>query len=154
MPPRVPYECPRCGYKTTKRPHMRYHFYNTTKTCQGIVSNIEVTEEIKQHVLDHRVYHQQNAKKTRISKALRQLVWETHSTSDLLNIKCLCCELTIITPFDFECARILAESKGGPTNVHNLLPVCSVCKKSMLDENFYDFKARNFGTISIAESLL
>ena len=158
QPLRPPYLCPRCGYNTPKKPHMRYHFYATKKPCQGIVRLIELTEEIKQTILDHRVYHppQPAAKKRKnpISKALRKVVWNTHVQCDLKTVKCFCCETTLISTFDFECGHILAESKGGPTNVHNLLPVCSVCNNSMYNENFHDFKARNFGTISIAESLL
>lgn len=57
MPLRPPYTCPRCGYETPKRPHMRYHFYATKKTCQGIVNTLELTDEIKHHVLDNRIYH-------------------------------------------------------------------------------------------------
>lgn len=36
---------------------MSYHFYLKKKVCQGIKADIELTDEIKQKVLDNRIYH-------------------------------------------------------------------------------------------------
>lgn len=51
-----PYECPCCGYTTSQKANMRFHFYNLKKPCPKTDNNIELTEEIKEHVLSNRVY--------------------------------------------------------------------------------------------------
>lgn len=51
------YLCPRCGYETSKRFCIHRHFYNLKKQCPSQRNNIELTEDIKQHVLANRVYH-------------------------------------------------------------------------------------------------
>lgn len=50
-----PYECPRCGYQTPRKPCMRDHFLKK-KPCPGVKEVLELTDEIKEHVLVHRVY--------------------------------------------------------------------------------------------------
>jgi len=57
MTPRDPYSCPRCGYTTTKKTHIRYHLYDTKKACPAILKDIELTESIKEHILKNRIYH-------------------------------------------------------------------------------------------------
>jgi hypothetical protein len=52
-----PYECPRCGYTTVQKGHMRGHFYDTKKPCPTTKSSIELTDEIKKHIVDFRVYN-------------------------------------------------------------------------------------------------
>lgn len=51
------YECPRCGYKINRKPAMRKHLYDLKKPCPGSVALIVLTDEIKQIVLNNRVYH-------------------------------------------------------------------------------------------------
>jgi hypothetical protein len=51
------YECPRCGYKSNRKPAMRKHFYEVKKPCPGIMNLIDLTDDIKQTVLNNRVYH-------------------------------------------------------------------------------------------------
>ena len=51
-----PYECIRCGYKTIQKNSIRRHLYNKVKVCPGTENVIELTDEIKQHIMDHRIY--------------------------------------------------------------------------------------------------
>ena len=51
-----PYTCPRCSYTTAYKNDMFKHLYKLKKLCPGQDSNIELSEEIKQCVLDNRVY--------------------------------------------------------------------------------------------------
>lgn len=51
-----PYTCIRCGYHTIFKAHMREHFYKKKTLCATIVNNIELTEEIKQHIINFRIY--------------------------------------------------------------------------------------------------
>lgn len=42
------YTCPRCGYETRQKIHMRAHLFNLKKLCPGSKALIDLTEEIKQ----------------------------------------------------------------------------------------------------------
>lgn len=50
------YQCPRCGYTTSQKGHMRHHLYKNKKECPSTSDNIGLTDEIKEHVLTNRVY--------------------------------------------------------------------------------------------------
>lgn len=50
------YTCPRCDYMTHDKSCMRRHLYNKQKPCPGSKNTIELTEEIKEHILSNRVY--------------------------------------------------------------------------------------------------
>jgi hypothetical protein len=55
--PKVPYECPRCGLCTTYKTHMKKHLYHNKKPCPAIKFNIDLVDEIKECILDNRIYH-------------------------------------------------------------------------------------------------
>jgi hypothetical protein len=50
------YSCIRCAYSTNQKTHMYKHLYQLKKTCPGIKNVIELTDEIKQHIMDNRIY--------------------------------------------------------------------------------------------------
>ena len=77
-------------------------------------------------------------KKKKISAALREQVWIQHS-GRVFERKCMVtwCKNTI-TVFDFQCGHDIPESKGGPTDITNLYPICGKCNLSM--SNTYTFK--------------
>ena len=70
-------------------------------------------------------------RKKSIPKALREQVW-VQNIGLIFNAKCKVgwCK-NRITPFDYQCGHIVPESKGGPTVLENLLPICSRCNLSM-----------------------
>lgn len=53
---KLPYNCPRCDYKTSLKSDMRKHLYNLRKVCPGQANNIELTDEIRECVLENRRY--------------------------------------------------------------------------------------------------
>lgn len=53
----IPYQCPRCGYKSAKKWDMQRHLYGRDKECQGEVEDIELTDEIKESIIKNRIYH-------------------------------------------------------------------------------------------------
>ncbi len=77
-------------------------------------------------------------KKKKISAALREQVWIQHS-GRTFERKCMVtwCKNTI-TVFDFQCGHDIPESKGGPTDITNLYPICGKCNLSM--SNTYTFQ--------------
>jgi hypothetical protein len=52
----IPYLCPRCGYSTAKKTNIKNHFFQKKKPCPASVNELELTEEIMNHVLDNRTY--------------------------------------------------------------------------------------------------
>jgi hypothetical protein len=70
-------------------------------------------------------------KKKRIAAALREQVW-VQSVGETYASKCTVswCN-NPITVFTFQCGHVLAESKGGPTTLENLRPICGRCNQSM-----------------------
>jgi len=53
----IPYACPCCGYYTVKKTHMYRHLYELLKPCHKSENNIELTNEIKECIIQNRVYH-------------------------------------------------------------------------------------------------
>lgn len=66
-----------------------------------------------------------------VPKALREQLWK-FVCGKQFEYKCSVkwCK-NILDPFNFEAGHIIPESKGGSTNLENLLPICSSCNKSM-----------------------
>lgn len=53
-----PYQCTRCGYSTDHRSKMHKHLFGERKKpCPTTLNDIELTDSIKQHIIDFRVYH-------------------------------------------------------------------------------------------------
>ena len=69
--------------------------------------------------------------KIKIPKALREQVW-LHFNGQRYNSKCYVrwCK-NKIDVFNFQVGHNIPESKGGPTVLENLRPICSRCNLSM-----------------------
>ena len=69
--------------------------------------------------------------KQKIPASLRQNIWIAY-VGKKYETKCYVswCNQTI-TPFTFEAGHNIPESKGGPTTLENLRPICGGCNKSM-----------------------
>ena len=72
-------------------------------------------------------------KKQKIPAAIREATWIKHC-GRVFEHKCLTpwC-LNKITVFEFQAGHNIPESKGGPTTVDNLVPICARCNLSMGD---------------------
>lgn len=77
-------------------------------------------------------------KKQKISAALREQVW-VQNVGPVFETKCAVtwCH-NKITVFNFQCGHDIPESKGGPTDITNLYPICGKCNLSM--SNLYTFQ--------------
>jgi 5-methylcytosine-specific restriction endonuclease McrA len=77
--------------------------------------------------------------KLKIPQALREQVWLTFCGDKWFKHKCLVTWCgNVITPFNFEVGHNVPESKGGPTDISNLRPICGKCNRSMGDEYTID----------------
>ena len=84
--------------------------------------------------MQSRVANILHTKKAKIPKALREQVWITHM-GHTFDGKCkvVWCQ-NRMSVFDFQCGHNIPESKGGKTNISNLIPICSRCNLSMADQ--------------------
>ena len=53
---RQDYTCPRCGYHTSRKECMRRHLYQNKRPCPTTSHDIDLTDDIKQYILDNRIY--------------------------------------------------------------------------------------------------
>jgi len=79
-------------------------------------------------------------KKKNIPKSLRMDVWNTYIGIEKGIYKCLCCNSKDISQMSFHCGHIIAEAKGGKTNLSNLRPICKDCNLSMKTTDMNEFK--------------
>jgi hypothetical protein len=152
-----PYTCPRCGYDTHSKSGMRNHLYKKLKACPAIREQLQLTDEVKEYILDNRVYRplEQYAKKnentqktvrrkTAITQAMRIVVWNTYIGDEIGKTQCVCCKSNCITQHNFHCGHVVAEANGGKVHVDNLRPICAVCNNSMGTMDMKVFAFDNF----------
>jgi 5-methylcytosine-specific restriction endonuclease McrA len=80
----------------------------------------------------------QKKRKETIPVKLREEVW-IKQMGRAFEGKCptTWCTYTI-TVFDFESGHNIPESRGGPTTIENLVPICSRCNRSMGSQHTFD----------------
>lgn len=82
--------------------------------------------------------------KAKIPRALREQVWLLH-VGPKFQTKCKVSWCTnVINVFDFQCGHNIPESKGGKTDVDNLLPICARCNQSMGNQYTIDEWTKRF----------
>jgi 5-methylcytosine-specific restriction endonuclease McrA len=87
---------------------------------------------------------QKRPRKKAIPKAVRVAVWNTYVGHGVGQALCPVCRHTVITPFTYHCAHVVAEACGGPTTVANLRPTCATCNLSMRTTNLDVFRETHF----------
>jgi len=150
------YCCPRCGYTTHHRSSMRNHLFRKNKPCAAKVELVELTTEVKEYILDNKIYrplaqqhailhsHVRKNKKQTITHSLRVACWNKYIGEEVGRTTCLCCKSTFITQLNFHCGHVIAEAVGGTINIDNLRPICSSCNSSMGTTNMHEFALKNF----------
>lgn len=85
---------------------------------------------------------------------MKNAVWDKHVGQDKAVSSCLVCKTNKIHIRSFDCGHIIPESKGGETNINNLLPICKCCNSSMGTKNLIEFRDKYFGEVySVSEEL-
>ena len=89
-------------------------------------------------VLSNTITTTQKKRKETIPVKLREEVW-IKQMGRTFEGKCptTWCTYTI-TVFDFESGHNIPESRGGPTTIENLVPICSRCNRSMGSQHTFD----------------
>jgi len=82
-------------------------------------------------------------KRKAIPKAVKSTLWNIHFTENNAKGECKVCSKEIKMT-DFDAGHIIAVANGGSDNLDNLMPVCSLCNKSMGVQNLNEFKKLYF----------
>ena len=82
-------------------------------------------------------------KRKAIPKAVKSTLWNIHFTENNAKGDCKVCSKEIKMT-DFDAGHIIAVANGGSDNLDNLMPVCSLCNKSMGIQNLNEFKKLYF----------
>lgn len=146
----IDYVCPRCGYKSHRKSSMYNHFFKKSKSCPATKRLIELTDEVKNYVLNNKIYWENlpqtaTSLKSTISKALKVACWNQYIGAEKGQAKCICCNLQPITQHHFHCGHVVAEAQGGKTELSNLRPVCDICNLSMRTTDMRLFAQTQFG---------
>jgi len=99
---------------------------------------------IPQQKSKHKNEQKTKYKKKAIPKTVKKATWDRWIGKDVGVTKCLCCEHQEIRQFEFHCGHVIAESKGGKTNVDNMRPICAQCNLSMGSMDMNEFKKMYF----------
>ncbi|MHB2027944.1 MAG: hypothetical protein ACYCPT_03905 [Acidimicrobiales bacterium] len=70
--------------------------------------------------------------------SVKSAVWRKHAGTATTTECFVKCGETV-SVFNFECAMLVSESKGGKLHVDNLRPVCKNCLASIGEKNIADF---------------
>lgn len=101
----------------------------------GICLPMEISDEKKEY------------KKKKIPPKLRQAVW-VKCFGDRITGECQSCKDKIsILESSWDASHIVAESKGGETDVDNLVPCCSKCNKHMGVANLIEYREQHYGKL-------
>lgn len=79
----------------------------------------------------------------KVPKVLKDRVWDVCVGKEKGVGQCYVCAKQIDSK-NFHCGHIVSVYDGGPTQLDNLKPICSVCNSSMGTQNLEEFKARFF----------
>lgn len=82
-------------------------------------------------------------RKEKITLAMREQIWEKY-IGDKAKAKCPVCQTIDIKMSGFSAGHIIPESKGGDTNITNLIPICSTCNCRMSTMDLFEYTLKNF----------
>lgn len=120
--------------------YMTYHFdlFNKARTKGGFYLGIETGFEWLYDAYNLETTRAAKPKKKTIPQTLRISVWNNHIGHDKREGQCVACK-SHIKMENFHCGHIVAEARGGKTELSNLIPLCTTCNLSMGTMNAHEF---------------
>lgn len=91
--------------------------------------------------------------KKRIKQWNRDDIWLYHN-GPLTQVKCPCCQIRIISRDSFSAGHIQAESRGGSSQIENIIPICDDCNGRMGPTHMYWFSWDTYGIIMFTSKLI
>lgn len=85
--------------------------------------------------------------KKKLKPWFRDDIWIHHNGPQLKEIKCPCCQIRIISRESFSAGHIQAESRGGSSQIDNIIPICDDCNGRMGPTHMYWFSWDTYGIL-------
>ena len=85
----------------------------------------------------------------KIPKSIRMKLWNLYFGLDIGKVCCPVCRERDIYQMDHEVGHIKARAKWGSNNICNLIPICSMCNKSMGTTNLITYSKKWHGGIIV-----
>jgi hypothetical protein len=144
--------CLRCGYTIDKKSSIVTHI-DRKKICKLKFCDINVKEN--KHLILERLcgickkcnkmfenlddHVCKTKKRKKLPANLRIQVWSECIGMDIGECNCECCNVNKISQFNFEAGHRVSVFNGGLDTLDNLVPICSMCNRSMGTMNFDDY---------------
>lgn len=122
-------------YKKNRESAIRHYYEKIKKDeIRALYTECDNTENNILSKLDISVIKR---KKT-ITKGIKESVWRRKYNTQFNGLCCICNQRTIERD-NFECGHIVPESKGGSSEIYNLIPICQKCNKFMSNGNMIEY---------------
>jgi hypothetical protein len=92
--------------------------------------------------------------KKRLKQWNRDDIWLYHNGPHLEKVKCPCCQIRVISRDSFSAGHIQAESRGGSSQIDNIIPICDDCNGRMGPTHMYWFSWDTYGIIMFTSKLI
>ena len=73
-----------------------------------------------------------------IPKAIRSQLWGIYISEYINEHTCCCCKKNRVTIKNFEIGYVVSKKNGGSDDIHNLRPICAVCKHISSNDDMID----------------
>lgn len=83
-------------------------------------------------------------RKATIPKGVKNSCWDKYAGTDNGVWNCPVCLVAKLYARDFEAGHIISEKNGGNVSVDNLIPVCSMCNRSMGTVNMCEYVKKHY----------
>lgn len=81
------YYCPRCGYNTEQKGHMKKHLFDNKNECQGVLNDVFLTDEIKNLIIKNRIYKiekKDDYRESNSNKILNQTINQYNTINNMI----------------------------------------------------------------------
>ena len=92
--------------------------------------------------------------KKRLKQWNRDDIWLYHNGPHLEKVMCPCCQIRIISRDSFSAGHIQAESRGGSSQIENIIPICDDCNGRMGPTHMYWFSWDTYGIVMFTSKLI
>jgi 5-methylcytosine-specific restriction endonuclease McrA len=106
--------------------------------------SVDKFETLVQQILEEKKKSKEPVKRPNVPKVLKTQVWDRYIGSEKGKAPCVCCGINEIDKAAFQAGHVIPWSKGGPTTIENLRPICTPCNNSMGTTNMADFAMKHY----------
>jgi hypothetical protein len=147
------YTCIRCDYKTDEKRNMKRHLYEKNKPCQSKKNKIELTDEIKEEIMNNRIYHipkpVTNISRPRIitnNEEYHYIYIVRPNENVLHNENVYKIGKTKLKSLELNISRLTSYGKGSELVYISQCNNCDILEREVIEEFNKKFNKHTFGT--------